>query len=550
MTASTLAGMLRERAGTRTDVALRCRAGDGWRDHTWADHWRHSRRAAAGLWAAGIRPGARVLMLVPDVEPAIFTLFGAWSIGAVPVQIGLPYRLHDLGSFITHLRDTARRLDAAALVLSAAFVEFTQGVTDLPILIAERLLEAPTNDALPDPDDFAEDTALIQLTSGSTGPSRGVVLSHDRLLHHLSCMSEALPSHAHSVAVSWLPLHHDMGLIGGLLFPFYNRFVAHMLSPIEFRARPMLWLETMAHERATICAAPPSAYAMLLRLAPRAVAAGLDLSRWECAMIGAEPIPAALLRRFADAFAATGFRPEAFFPVYGLAEATVAVSFPRLLAPTRVDRVDRDALARDGLAAPSDDPGALELVAVGRPIPRSEVRVIDGAGAALPERRVGELVVRAPSLMRGYHEDPAATAAAFHEGWLRTGDLGYFADGELFITGRSKELIIRGGLNLIPSVIEEIAGEVEGVRPGGIAAVGVHAPELETELVYLVAETRDEPATWPDLRQRLDAQLKGRGVSVDRIVLVAPGALPRTTSGKLRRRELAAALARGETPQA
>ncbi len=546
MSAKTLAGLLRERAGTRTDVALRCRAGDDWHNFDWADYWHGVRRAAAGLWAAGVRPGARVLMLVTDVEPAIFTLFGAWSIGAVPVQVGLPYRLHDLGAFIDNLRATARRLDASALVLSAALAPFASDAHDLPVLIAEDLLASPTSDTLPDPDDFAGDTALIQLTSGSTGHPRGVVLSHDRLLTHLECMSRSLPSHEHSVAVSWLPLHHDMGLIGGLLFPFFNGFCAHMLSPLEFRARPMLWLEVMARTRATICAAPPSAYAMLLRLAPRAVAAGLDLSAWECAMIGAEPIPAALLRRFADAFAATGFRPAAFFPVYGLAEATVAVTFPKLLAPTRIDRVDAAALS-GGHATPSEQPGALELVAVGRPISGTRIRILDNDGADLPERRVGEIAVRAPSLMHGYYEDPAASEAAFREGWLRTGDLGYVSDGELFITGRSKDLIIRGGLNLIPTFIEEIAGEVEGVRAGGVAAVGVHTPELETELVYLVAETREPEPAWPPLRLRLDAALKTRGVAVDRIVLVPPGALPRTTSGKLRRRDVAATLARGET---
>lgn len=549
MNPRTVAALLRDRAAARgADVALRCRAGDDWREHTWASFWAHAQRVAAGLWARGVRPGAHLLMLVTDVESAIFTLFGAWSLGAVPVPIGLPFRLDDLGGFIARLRDTARRLDATALVLSTALAPFAPADVGLPVLLAEELVAAEPRDDLPDPDAAAERTALIQLTSGSTGRPRGVVIAHGRLLRHLECMSRALPSHAGSVAVSWLPLHHDMGLVGGLLFPFYNGFVAHMLSPADFRARPMQWLEVMSQARATICAAPPSAYAMLLRLARRAIDAGLDLSAWECAMIGAEPIPADLLRRFADAFAPTGFRAEAFFPVYGLAEATVAVSFPRLLAPTHVDRIDRGALERRGEAVPSDGPHALELVAVGRPIPETEVRVVDESGADLPERRVGELLVRAPSLMRGYYKDPGATAEVLRAGWLSTGDLGYVAGGELFITGRKKELIIRGGLNLIPTVIEEIAGEVEGVRPGGLAAVGVRVAELATEQVHLVAETRlDEPA-WPELRARIDRALKTRGVAVDRIVLVGPGALPRTTSGKLRRREVAESLAAGLVP--
>lgn len=549
MIAQTLAGMLRARAERCGDaVALRCRAGDGWHEYTWASYWDAARRAAAGLWSRGVRPGTHVLMLVTDVEAAIFTLFGAWSIGAVPIQVGLPFRLTDVGAFIAQLRDTARQLDAGALVVSRALAPFAPESAELPALVAEDLLDAAPDVELPDPEAAAGATALIQLTSGSTGRPRGVVLTHDRLMRHMMCMSCALPSHADSVAVSWLPLHHDMGLIGGLLFPFFNGFVAHMMSPADFRARPFGWLETMARARATICAAPPSAYAMLLRLAPRAVEAGLDLSAWECAMIGAEPISAELLRRFADAFAPVGFRREAFFPVYGLAEATVAVSFPQLLAPTRTVRVDREALAREGAVVPSDDPLGLEFVAVGRPIPETEVRVVDPVGAPRPEGRVGEIRVRSSTLMRGYYNDPAATAEVLADGWLRTGDLGFFDRGELFITGRSKEIIIRGGLNLMPGVIEEIAVGVDGVRPGGVAAVGVRAPELETEVVYLVAETRLEEPARAGLRGRLDAALKARGVAVDRIVLVESGALPRTTSGKLRRRAVADALARGAHP--
>lgn len=548
MSPRTLAGLLRARASERGDaVALRCRDGAGWRERDWAAYWDGARRAAAGLWAAGVRPGARVLVLVPAVEPAVLTLFGAWAIGAVPVQVGVPYRLSDVAAFIAGLRSTARELGATALVIGGELAGFAGAGEGLSVLLAEDLLASAVRDDLPDPDEFVGEPALVQLTSGSTGRPRGVVLGHDRLMHHLASMSAALPSRADSVAVSWLPLHHDMGLIGGLLFPFYNGFVAHMLAPTEFRARPLVWLEVMAETRATICAAPPSAYAMLLRVA-RGAASGLDLSRWECAMIGAEPIAASLLRRFADAFAGTGFRAEAFFPVYGLAEATVAVTFPELLAPTRVDRVDRGVLERDGVAVPTAGDGALELVAVGRPIPGTELRVVDAAGAELPERRVGELRVRSPSLMRGYHGDASATAAALVGGWLRTGDLGYVADGELFVTGRSKEIIIRGGLNLIPAVIEAIAGEVEGVRAGGVIAVGVHAAELGTELVHLLAETREEEASWPALRQRIDHALKTAGVAIDRVLLVPPGALPRTTSGKLRRREVADGLARGVVP--
>jgi acyl-CoA synthetase (AMP-forming)/AMP-acid ligase II len=263
-------------------------------------------------------------------------------------------------------------------------------------------------------------------------------------------------------------------------------------------------------------------------------------------MVGAEPIPARVLRSFAEAFAPTGFRPNAFFPVYGLAEATVAVTFPRPLAPTRLDRIDRALLGGTGRAVPCPEgPDALELVGVGRPIPRTALRVVDESGRPVPERTVGEILVRSDTLMEGYYREPEATAAALAGGWLRTGDLGYVADGDLFITGRKKELIIKGGQNLVPAFLEEIAAAVEGVRPGGVAAVGVRCERRATELVYLVAETKLPAESHPRLRERLHRRLKDHGTPVDRVLIVPPRTLPKTTSGKLRRRAIAEALEAG-----
>ncbi|APR83867.1 Non-ribosomal peptide synthase [Minicystis rosea] len=548
MLPKTVATLLRDRAETTPDGdAIRFQRGSDWETWTWAEYWERARRAASGLLAAGVRPGDRILVLVPDVDFAVATLFGAWLLGVTPTPIGVPYRLSDVARFLDGLRETARKLHARALVTTRTFAAFAGDNEDLPVLIAEQVTAANVADDLPDPSDAAG-PALVQLTSGSTGSPRGVVLAHDRLVDHLDSMSHALPSHAQSVAVSWLPLHHDMGLIGGLLFPFYNGFVANMISPADFRSRPMSWLEAMSRHRGTICAAPPSAYALVQRLARRAAEAGLRFDAWECAMIGAEPISAGLLRRFSEAFAPMGFRAEAFFPVYGLAEATVAVTFPKLLAPTRVDVIDRAALERDGVAVPpAPGAAALELVGVGAPIPRTETKIVGDDGALLPERRIGEILVAAPSLMCGYDDDAEATARAFEGRFLRTGDLGYVDGDSLFITGRRKELIIKGGHNLIPSVIEDIASEVEGVRAGCVAAVGVRSPEDETELCHVVAETKADEGEHAMIAARVREALKAQGVAVDAVRLVPPGALPKTTSGKLRRRLLADAIAAGRS---
>ena len=389
--------------------------------------------------------------------------------------------------------------------------------------------------------------ALIQLTSGSTGHPRGVVLSHRAVLANLTAISFALPAGDDAREVTWLPLHHDMGLVGGLLYPLFNGFPVNVLSPLAFRTDPFLWLQTMSDVKATCTPAPPSAYAIATRMARKAEAHDLDLSALRCAMVGAEPIAPHVLRDFSGAFAPCGFRPQAFFPVYGLAEATVAVTFPHVLAETHVDRVDRTALEREGRAPPAGDGlDAIELVGVGRPLPGTELRIVRD-GAAVGDRVEGELHVRSPSLMDGYYGEPDATAEAIPDGWLATGDLGYIAGGSLFVTGRLKDLIIKGGHNLMPAPIEEIAGAVDGVRAGCVAAVGVASASRGTERVVVVAETKVAADEHPQLARRVREALRLRGIAVDEVVLVEPGAIPRTTSGKVRRREVARTLALGQT---
>jgi fatty-acyl-CoA synthase len=264
-------------------------------------------------------------------------------------------------------------------------------------------------------------------------------------------------------------------------------------------------------------------------------------------MVGAEPISAALLRRFSAAFAPYGFRPEAFFPVYGLAEATVAVSFPQLLSPARVDRIDRVKLECEGRATTQEDADGsmLEFVSVGRAIPGSEIRIVDESWVALPERIIGEIVVRAETLSAGYYGEPEATEEVFRDGWLRTGDLGYQAEELLFVTGRKKEIIIKAGHNLIPSALEEIVAEVDGVRAGAVAAVGVRSAARETEMVWIVAETRLDASEYEALSQSIRAALKSYGVVVDRVLLTPPKTMPKTTSGKIQRLAIARMLETG-----
>ena len=528
---------LRDRVDRRPEsVGIRFHGPQGWTDVRRDAQWAKTLAVAGGLRAAGVGPGDRVLMLVPEVNLTVHLLFGAWAAGAVPVQVGLPYRMSDLSAFVGGLRGLAEQTGAVRLVVSRALASFA--VAGDEVVVAEDLaglaepLAAPL--AAPGP-------AFLQLTSGSVSRPRAVVIGPDRLEAHLRAIAAALPAGPGDSGVSWLPLYHDMGLVGGLLYPFVTDFPVAMLSPMDFRNKPYRWLVALSELSATHTMGPPSAFALASRLARRAVRDGLDLSRLRCAMTGAEPISPQILRDFTAAFAPCGFRDEAWFPVYGLAEATVAVTFPEVLTPTRFDAIDPEALAR-GQAVATDRGSGAEFTGVGRPLAGVDVRIVDDQGHDLPERTIGEIRVRTEHGMEGYHDDPQGTEAAYRDGWLATGDRGYLADGILFVTGRSKELIIRAGRNLVPALVEQVAAQIDGIRAGCVVAVGLAPAGRGTERAVVVAETRTPPEAHEALAETVLEALKAEGLEVDEVRLVDPGWLPKTTSGKLRRVAVAARL--------
>jgi acyl-CoA synthetase (AMP-forming)/AMP-acid ligase II len=298
MSTPTLAGLLRARADSDGDtIGIRFHEGEAPVAWTWAEYWEHARRVAAALHAEGLRPGDRVLVLAPDVRAAVAGHFGVWALGGIPTHVGLPYRLTDVAAFIDQLRTTAKRLDASTLLVSRTVAPFAQRRDGERLLVIEDLLEASVARDLPHPDDLPP-PPLVQLTSGSTGHPRAVVVPHHRLVLHLEHIAAALPAGERAMGVTWLPLYHDMGMIGGLLYPFFTRFQVNLLSPMVFQSRPYFWLELMSEVGATHTVGPPSAYAILMRVAAKAAQAGLRLDRLRCAMIGAEPISPALLRRF------------------------------------------------------------------------------------------------------------------------------------------------------------------------------------------------------------------------------------------------------------
>jgi 1-acyl-sn-glycerol-3-phosphate acyltransferase len=385
------------------------------------------------------------------------------------------------------------------------------------------------------------DPAFIQYTSGSTGAPKGVLLTHDNLLANIRAIAAGLRAQPSDVGVSWLPLYHDMGLIGSWLFCLVHGLPLDLQSPLAFLSRPERWLWAIHRRRATLSPAPNFAYELCARRIRDQDIEGLDLSSWRCALNGAEPVGPETIERFVRRFAPYGFRREAMMPVYGLAESSVALAMPPPGRGPRVVQVARDAFAAERRAAPVG-PGvpSLAFVSVGAALPEHEVRLLDDQGRTLGEGEVGRLVFRGPSRMAGYYRQPEATAAiTVEEDWLDSGDLAFRLDGELFIAGRRKDIVIKGGRNLVPQEIEEVAAAVEGVRRGCVAAIGVAQAALGTESLVVVAETRAREAA---ARDRIAAAITERvaaavGVPPDQVELVPPGAVPKTSSGKIRRAE-------------
>ena len=546
--AQTLPDVLHWQAQTtpeRTHIILRQEDGT---EHpiTYAALWRRAVDVATALRDRGIGRRDTVTIML-RTEAAFFPVFfGTLLAGAIPVPIYPPFRADRIAEYA---RRQVGILSNAGTRLMITFSEAERlaGVlrSQIPTLTAVTTfddLAPPTDDNGPLPARppvwlTAEDPALIQYTSGSTGQPMGVLLTHANLLANIRAIGDGVEVQPDDVAVSWLPLYHDMGLIGAWLATLYFGIPVSILSPLAFLSRPARWLWAIHAHRATLSVAPNFAFDMCVNKVTDEEIDGLDLSSLRVVLNGSEAVLPETMSRFAERFGPAGFNPTAMRPVYGLAECTVGLTVTPRRHPTRVDRIARG--FRDtGQAVPTSDADALAFVSCGKALPGHHLRIVDQAGTAVSERTEGRVQFRGPSVMAGYYRNQTATrAVTTDDGWIDSGDLGYLADAELFLTGRRKDVVIRSGRNIYPHEVEASVAAIEGIRNGCIAVFGAADAALGTERLVVVAETREsDPAVREGLRQQIfEGVADALGAPPDTVVLARPGAVLKTSSGKVRR---------------
>ena len=509
---------------------------------TYAKLWREAQAIAGGLQSRGVEPQHTVAVMLPTGPDYFIAYFGILIAGGIPVPIYPPARPVQIEE---HVRRHTGILSNANTTLLITVPEargvarlLESGVPSLRRVVTVK--DLAEGDQLPSKVPYhAQDIALLQYTSGSTGQPKGVTLTHANLLANIRAMGQAVRVNVSDVFVSWLPLYHDMGLISAWLANFYFANPLVVMSPLRFLARPARWLWAIHQYRGTLTAAPNFAFELCARRIDEGELAGLDLSSLRFAANGAEPVNPDTLERFHARFAKFGLRADALAPVYGLAESTVALTCPPLGRGVVVDHIQRERFVREATAVPADrdDPNPLQFVACGHPLPGFEVRVVDATGREVGERVEGRLEFKGPSATHGYYRNPQETARLFHGDWLDSGDRAYIAAGDVYITGRVKDIIIRGGRNLYPHEIEAAVGEVPGVRKGCVAAFGSADPDSGTERLVVLAETREtKAADLAILRANVNNAVSSLlGEPPDDVVLTPPHTVLKTSSGKIRR---------------
>ena len=541
--------VLRERAERDPSrVQIHLMDGDDGQDISYGQLLERSREVAAGLTSAGLARNETVAIMLPTCEDFFYAFFGIAFAGGIAVPIYPPAQAAKIEEFVTRQTGILRNAGVRFLISFGRIQTISKVMKmGLPsvqeVITVSELRRRGMSQRFEDIE--SSDIFFLQYTSGSTGDPKGVTLQHTNVLANIQGIGWGVKVKPDDAVVSWLPLYHDMGLIGSWLFSVYYGLPITILSPLDFLARPERWLWAINDtNREVLCPAPNFSYELCTRKISDEAMQDVDLSRWRVVINAGEAVLPETLARFEERFRPYGFDAKGFIPCYGLAESSVALTFPPLWRKPLIDTVDRTLFERDGVAKPEkggrNRADVIRFVANGRPIPGHEVRIVDEQDRDVAERVRGRILFRGPSNTSGYYCNPEATKAVTNkDGWMDTGDVGYSADAEIYITGRLKETIIKGGHNITPHEIELAAAEVRGVRRGCVAAFGVTDHDTGTERLVVVAEIRSGHGNELDrIRNQLDSIVNERiGTPPDHVELVAPQVIPKTSSGKIRRNQ-------------
>jgi len=501
-----------------------------------------AKAVAAGLQKRGILPGETIAIMLPTSEEFFYAFAGILLAGAIPVPVYPPFHPDLIEEYAKREAKILKNAEVRILITFSR----VKILSDMLPAFVPSLMEVTTLDNLKfTANSFSEiviaqnDIALIQYTSGSTGDPKGVVLTHGNMIANIRAIGKSIQLQPTDVNVSWLPLYHDMGLLDWLASLYFGIPLV-IMSPLIFLSRPEKWLWAMHYHRATLSGGPNFAYEMCVKEIDTKDIEGLDLSAWRFAFCGSETINPRTIKNFTKKFEPFGFKPESFAPAYGLAESTVGLSISGKKRLPRIDKIERVAFETKNQTIPTTSTNEneyVEFVSCGEIMSDHTVRIVDESDNPVSERVVGNIQFSGPSSMQGYHNNLAATQKAYHNGFWDTGDLGYLADNELFVTGRKKDLIIKAGRNLYPEEIEEIVNQIEGIERGNVIALGVSDPISGTEKLVIVAETTiTEKNKQQFIRENIIKQLSSLlGLPPDVIVLVKPHVIPKTASGKLQR---------------
>lgn len=516
------------------------------KDVTTAELINHAQKFAGGLRNLGVREGEPVILVMTDPESAIIAILGCMIAQCPPTPVYPPLNLAAISGFLKFITHVAARSSATFVIADPQPYGILGNVTkDAPpirgvaqfsdVMMSAQVLEIPKT---------FPDTAFLQFTSGSTSTPKGVMVQHSGLAANLEMIRAASHMNSNSCVVTWLPVYHDMGLIGTVLNAITLPCKLVVIPPIVFLKHPKLWLELITRFRGTHTAAPNFAYGLCARrVSDRS---GIDLSSMTTFICGAEPVLPKTMEDFINHFVDAGLNPASLVPAYGLAEATLAVTFTPYLRGLKTDRVDLEALTAGRTALRLDhDANIVRIASCGVPMPGLSVRVVSEDGQQISERKIGEIQVSGPSVSAGYIGDQSATRESrSDDGWLKTGDLGYIAEGELYVCGRIKDVIIVAGKNYHAHDLESAAAEVNGVRTGNVVAFS--SKNHDGESVVVIAETRNEQRSGELGKEIRNHLAKTIGISPDHVLVVPPATLPKTSSGKLKRSETKLLYEKGE----